>query len=457
MLGNSHIFYLSLLLALFTPATFADSIPPTSPISSFELNNGLKLVVLEDHRVPLAITQMWYQVGSADEGMGETGISHMLEHMAFKGTLGFPGDRASKIVARLGGIENAFTSRDYTVFHLQLAAEHIDTALQIEAERLHTLQFDTDQFTAERQVVLQERQRNVEDNPNALLFEHFYLNAYSTSPYRQPIIGWPADINSWNINDLREWYDQWYTPANAILIVAGDVDPAAIVTRVKQLFGTIPTAPTPKRHRLPEVAMNASRQVDITLPAQLSLMVMGFRAPSLITVDPKQTEDIYALHVLSAVLSSGQGSRLYNELVRTKKIASHVSTSYNPLLREDSLFAWLGQPADGVTLEQLEQEFMAQIKILQTQPMDLAELERIKIRVKADSIYERDQLFGRATELGQTLSLGLDTSYITDFAANINAVTPAMIQSVAQRYLTTDRRTVARRTPLAVHPSEPTL
>lgn len=421
--------------------------PATADLSHFELPNGLQLYVLKDHRAPLAVTQMWYRVGSADEGMGQAGLSHMLEHMAFKGTHRFPGNSASELIARLGGIENAFTSRDYTVYHYQIAAERVATALQIEAERMTSLQFDADQFTAERQVVLEERQRNVEDRPNAVFFEQFFLHAYATSPYRQPIIGWPEDIRSWTITTIEAWYRQWYTPANAILVVAGDVDPNAIHTQVKSLFGTDSKRPAPALTRRSEPKRSISRQFEITLPAQLPFLVMGFRAPSLLSVLPDDQADVYALMVLSAILSEGQSARLHNSLVREQRIASLVGTSFDPLLREDAIFFWFGQPAESSSFSELEAAFRDQIALLQTQPVDPVDLERIKTRVTAMAVYERDTVFERALEIGQLATLGLDLSLIDDFASHIQAVTPEALMRVVQRYLTPDRVTVARLVP----------
>jgi zinc protease len=445
-----------LLLLLCPLISTADS--EITELSHFELSNGLQLYVLEDHRTPLAVTQMWYRVGSADEGVGEAGLSHMLEHMAFKGTSRFPNQKASEMIAQLGGVENAFTSRDYTVFHYQIASEQLSIPLQIEADRMSALQFDPEQFSAERKVVLEERQRNVDNRPNALFFEQFFLHAYLTSPYRHPVIGWPEEIQSWSLEQVQEWYRKWYTPNNAILVVAGDVEPEKVYAEVASLFTDSPsqsalTPPSFKRRKEP--APSGPRQFELALPAQRPLFLFGFQTPSLSTAFSEERSDVDALLLLSAALSEGKSAPLHHRLVREKQIAASVTTGYDPFLRDDALFFWMGEPAQNASLEELEKAFEQEIAQLKNELINPIELESVKTRLNASSIYRRDAIFERAREVGQLATLELDLSLINTLDERIAQITPEALRAAAERYLTPERLTIGRLIPQRESLSKP--
>ena len=424
-------------------AVLADSNTPK--VHSQTLDNGLKVLVLPDERAPVVTQQIWYRAGSMDEPSGATGIAHMYEHMMFKGTENLEPGEFSRMIARLGGQENAFTSRDYTAYFQTLSNEHLETAMQWEADRLANLVFDPDEFQSERDVVKEEWRMRMRDNPNARLSQQLYATAFVNSGYHHPIIGWEPDIDAYSIAGLEQWGEQFYHPNNATLVIVGQVDPDEVFALAEQYYGVIPRGPEIEHNQREEIEQHGIKRVTLELPAQLPRLMMGYKAPSLVTAEESWHAD--ALTVLAGVLSGGSASRFANELVRENKL-SNASAHYTSTARAQTLFTLTAVPRSDQPLDEVEAVLREQIERLKTELVSEQELERIKAQVLADDVYQRDSLFYQGMRLGIYQTAGLDYQTALDSVARIDAVTPEQIRTVAQKYFNDQTLTVAKLKPL---------
>lgn len=419
----------------------------------FTLDNGLELIVQEDHRAPVAAIMVWYRVGSSYEYDGITGVSHALEHMMFKSTKTLGVGEFSAIVAANGGRENAFTSSDFTAYFQQWSAENVSLSFKLEADRMQNLVIDDAEFAKEINVVLEERRLRTDDNPQALASEATRAAAYQTSTYRYPVIGWESDIQNMTGDDLRQWYSRWYGPNNATVVVVGDVDAQAVLALAKEHFGLIKARTIAPPKPRPEVPQRGIKRVSFSSDkARIPFLVMGYKAPVLLqAVADSDIErwEIYALDVLSEALDGDASARLQRNLVRGREVASHVSARYSSAQRITTLFQFSAVPRDGTSLEQLEKAILAEIDELKRVPPTANELERIKTQVVADSIFERDSMQHQAIIIGSLESVGLDWRLNDAYAANIKAVTSEQVRLVAEKYLRPESLTVAHLLPEA--------
>ncbi len=432
----------------------AERVPAADRTHEFVLDNGLKLVVQEDHRAPVAVIQIWYKIGSSYEYDGITGISHALEHMMFKGTKEIGPGRFSQIVAAHGGNENAFTSTDYTAYFQTFSADNVELSFELEADRMRNLLLADAEFKNEIRVVLEERRLRTDDNPQALLGETARAVAYQTSPYRQPVIGWAADVQGMQVEDLRDWYRRWYAPDNATLVVIGDVEPAHIHTLARKHFGPIARQHLDAPRNRPEVPQHGTKTVTLTSnKARVPELYMAYKAPvlnnALATNSQIKQWEIYALDVLSETLDGGPSARLQRRLVRDTGIAARVSADYSSVSRLATLFSFSATPSGEHTLEDLEQAIIEEIKQLQDEPPSVAELDRIKTQVVADRVFERDSMFYQGLIIGTLESVGLDWHLNDEYVDKIKGVTPDQVRAVAAKYLVSDRLTVAKLLPAA--------
>lgn len=413
-------------------------------IQETKLDNGMRVIVKEDHRAPVVVSQVWYKVGSADEPEGLTGISHVLEHMMFKGTKRYGPGEFSRIIAENGGRENAFTSRDYTAYHEQLEKSRLPIALELEADRMHNLLLDEKEFAKEVQVVMEERRMRTEDNPEALVYEQFMATAYPKHPYGQPVIGWMRDLESLTIDDLRRWYARYYTPSNAILVVVGDVNAADVFALAENYFGPIP-ARAAKHDTPPRPEQSQLRETKVRAPAELPYLLLGFHVPNL---TPKTEEEAYALDVLAAVLAGGKSARLPQQLIREQQIAVSADAGYQAVARFPSLLSFDAVPANGRSVSDVRAALLAEAERLKREPISKEELERVKAQVVAEDVYRRDSMFGEATTIGALETVGLSWRLMDEYVARIRAVTPEQVQRVAKKYLVQPNMTVAWLDPL---------
>jgi len=417
----------------------------------FALDNGLKLIVQEDHRAPVAVVQIWYKVGSSSEYDGITGVSHALEHMMFKGTEKIQPGKFSEIVSAKGGSENAFTSSDYTAYFQTWAAENVGLSFELEADRMRNLLLSEAEFKNEIRVVLEERRLRTDDNPQALLGETARAVAFQTSPYRQPVIGWAADLQGMEVADLKTWYERWYAPDNATIVVVGDVDPLAMHALAIKHFGALARQNVKPMRARPEVPQQGTKSVTVKSDkTHVPHLYMGYKTPVLNSVaansDVEEWE-IYALDVLSETLDGGPSARLPRRLVRESRIAANVSVNYSSASRLASLFSFSAVPAGEHSLEELSQAIVEEITQLQKEPPSVAELERIKTQVVADRIYERDSMFYQGLIIGTLESVGLGWQLSDEYVEKIRGVTPEQVRKVAAKYLVPERLTIAKLLP----------
>jgi zinc protease len=414
------------------------------------LPNGLRVIVKEDHRSPVVVSQIWYKVGSQDEPKGITGISHALEHMMFKGTAKHGPNEFSRIIAENGGRENAFTSYDYTSYFQQLEKSRLPIAFELEADRMQNLTLAKDEFSKEIQVVMEERRLRTDDQPEALVAEKFMATAYRVHPYRHPVIGWMPDLKAMTIKELRDWYHRWYTPSNAILVVAGDVKPKEVFALAEKYFGPIPARPVERTREPVEPKQTEERRVRVSVPAEVPYILMGFHTPALTSTGHGDVAgwEPYALTVLGGVLDGGQAARFERELVREKKIASSISVDYTAISRSPNMFLIDATPTRGHQTGELEQAILAQIERIKREPVTAEELRRVKAQVVASNVYSQDSVFYQAMRIGQMASVGLDWRMLDDYVKKLNAVTAEQVQTVARKYLVDTNLTVAVLDPL---------
>jgi zinc protease len=438
---------------LFTILLFSIGHVYAGQVHEYQLNNGLKVLVKEDHRAPVAVSQVWYKVGSSYEPRGITGISHALEHMMFRGSLHYGPGEFSRIIADNGGEQNAFTSYDYTAYYELLDADKLPIAFQLEADRMHNLLLREQDFKNEIQVVMEERRMRTDDNPQALTYERFMAAAHVANPYHHPTVGWMSDLQDMKIQDLRDWYHQWYAPNNAILVVVGDVDPEKIHQLAEKYFGGLKPRQLPLLKPSPEINAPGKRVITVAAPAKLPWVIMGYNTPVL--KNYPQSSDIYALLVLSGILAQGDSARLQKDLVRGQRIAASADSDYDPYARLDNLLTLSGTPAEGHTIKDLYAALQAEVKKLQESLVTPQELERVKAQVIANKVFQEDSISYQANEMGSLVAIGLPWQEADNYVKRIQAVTPQQIQAVARKYLIPQRLTVAILKPLPIPANTP--
>ncbi|MFW6191469.1 MAG: M16 family metallopeptidase, partial [Thiohalospira sp.] len=395
---------LAALLAVLPAAALAE-------VHTAELDNGMTVLVETDRRAPTVVSQVWYGVGSSYEPGGITGVSHILEHMMFKGTEEVGPGEFSRIIKRLGGRENAFTGRDFTAYFEQLSADELDRALKLEADRMVNLRLNADEFDSERDVVMEERRMRVEDQPGAKLREAFNAAAWHASPYGQPIIGWMDDLEHMALDDLQGWYERFYSPANATLVVVGDVEPEAVFDAARRHFGDIEGGeePTLKPRREPE--QTGPREVVVRVPARVPQVRLGYKVPALNTAE--EAADAYALEVAAGLLADGDSARLPRRLVRGEEIATSASASYGLYDRRDTLFTLSGTPGGETEPRELVTALREEARALSEGEIDANELERVKAQVVASEVFQRDSQFYKAMRRGLTETVGLGVGQVS--------------------------------------------
>ena len=451
---------LLLIAVVFLPwlalAKEAPSQPSDTPPSVYEYNlkNGLKVLIKQDKRAPIAVVQLWYRVGTSYEHEGITGLSHALEHMMFKGTKTHKSGQFEVILSENGARNNAFTSQDYTAYYEVLAKDRIEVALELESDRMQHLILDPKEFEKEIEVVKEERRMRTDDNPTSSMREQFNAVAFLNSPYRSPVIGWMVDLETMRLEDLRKWYKKWYAPNNATLVIVGDVEPEKIKVLVDKYFSKIPKSELPAEKLRTEVKQFGERYLKVKLPAKVPSLRMGFKAPGMIdaikTVKGKQKVEKwepYALEVLATILDGGSSARLAKNLVRGQEIAVGVGAGYYGFGRLSDLFVLSGTPAKGTTVMQLKKALLKEIQVLKEAPVTKDELKRVKAQVIASEVYERDSIEHIASLLGSLESTGLGYQVMDEYVPQVLAVTAEQIQMVAKKYLINDHLTVAELIP----------
>ncbi|MDD3355232.1 pitrilysin family protein [Zoogloea sp.] len=414
------------------------------------LPNGMKLIVKEDRRAPSVVHMVWYKAGAMDEVDGTSGVAHLLEHMMFKGTRKVGPGEFNKRVAAAGGRDNAFTSHDYTAYFQQVPREALPRMMALEADRMVNLQVTEEGFRKEIEVVKEERRLRTDDKPRSLVIEQLMASAFQAHPYRRPIIGWMNDLDNMTAQDAREWYQRWYAPNNATLVVVGDVDHKAVFREASATYGRLKARPLPVRKPLAEPEQSGPRRAVVKAPAELPYLALAWRVPTLREV--RADSDYYALQVLAAVLDGYDGARLAKNIVRGSKVAVTAGAGYDGTARGESLFYLDGAPAAGRSPAEVEAALKAEVRRIQEEGVSEDELRRVKTQAVAGQVYKRDSLMGQAMEIGMAEMVGLSWKDDALMLERIRAVTPAQVQAVARKYLRDETLTVAQLDPLPVDP-----
>ncbi len=438
------------ILAAFAPGSRTMAAGVFNP-DTFTLDNGLEVVVLQNHRAPVVTHMVWYKVGAADEPPGRSGIAHFLEHLMFKGTKTRAAGEFSEIISRHGGRENAFTSHDYTAYFQTIAKEHLPQMMELEADRMVNLVITEGEVLPEREVVLEERRSRTDNNPAAILREQVNATAYLNHPYRRPIIGWEHEVRALTVDDIRAFHRRWYAPNNAILVVAGDVIPEEVRVLAERYYGPIPTGPVPQRARPQEPPQRAARQVVYRDPrVRQSTWSRSYLAPSYVRGD---TVHAYPLEILSEILGRGATSRLYRSLVVEQGIAVSAGVWYSPNNRGPSRFGFYASPRPGVDQTTLKTGVEGQIAALLENGVTVEEVARAKSRLRADLVYARDSLRAGARALGSALAAGRTVADVESWPDRIDAVTVEQVNAAARAVFRADSSVTAQLLPPADGPN----
>ncbi|MDO5650901.1 MAG: pitrilysin family protein [Moraxella sp.] len=422
------------------PAYNAQVISTNNTLTEYTLDNGLKVVLKQDKRAPLVMTQIWYNVGSSDEKIGKGGLAHFLEHMMFKDAKGLTADDYHRLIAHFGGSKNAFTSYDYTAYYEMLPANQYPVALQIEANRMDNLILRPEEVATEKQVIQEERRQRIDSNPMAQAFEEFNAIALPNSPKGLSVIGSMAEIENLDFDDLSHWYDVWYSPNNATLVMVGDFDVATAKEWIDKYFGKLPTKTLPARPNLRQSSHRGynlqTRNID---GVQVPSLIMAFNVPSLTTATGNEA---YALSLMNDVLDGGLSARFEQSLVREQNLLSSVSARYDIYSKGDGLFIITATPHSGVSLETAEQAIIKEIDHAINGTILDSELQRAQTNLTASLVFSNDSIANQAQILGMLNSIGLDSSTLDRLPNELAKVSVPAIQSTAKHYLTKDNLTV---------------
>ncbi|WP_306882748.1 M16 family metallopeptidase [Variovorax boronicumulans] len=431
-----------------TPASTSAATAAAPGPQQFTLANGMTLIVQSDRRAPTAVQMVWVRVGSMDEVDGTSGVAHALEHMMFKGTKDIKPGEFSRRVAQLGGQENAFTTRDYTGYYQQIPVGSLEQVMKLESDRFANNQWPDDEFKREIEVVKEERRLRTEDQPRALLGEQQNAAVFMASPYHRPVVGWMSDLDAMTPDDAREFHKRWYVPANAVLVVAGDVDVAKVRALAEKYYGVIPSRAVPARKPRIEPVQRGIRRLEFKAPAEQAYVSLAYRVPQLANIDDTNS-DSWALVVLSAVLDGYAGARLDRALTQGPDRVADSAGAYSGFIgRGPQLFVLDGVPSHGKSAEVVEAALRAQVARIAKDGVGEAELARVKTQWVASETYKRDSVMAQARELGSNWIQGLPLDASERIVARLQAVTAAQVQAVAAKYFGDDQLTVATLRPL---------
>ena len=434
------IFFVFFLLSLFFAVSTSEAGLKDQVFETL-LSNGLKVILLENPKAPLVTFQVWYRVGSRNEAWEKTGLSHMLEHMMFKGTEQIGPEEFSRIIQENGGNNNAFTSRDYTAYYETLSSDRIQVAMDLESDRMQKLLLKEEDFRTERMVVMEERRLRTEDNPISSLHEQLEAVAFQVQPYHWPIIGWMEDLGRLTLEDLKAYYRTYYNPVNAFLVVVGDFKKEELLPKIEKSFGSIPRGAKPEQQKALDPPQIGERRVSVKKEAQLPYLAMGYRVPNL------QEPDGYVLEVIATLLSEGKSSRLHLSLVREKRLAFSADADYSLLSKDPSLFYLAANPLPGKEVAEVEKALDQEVERLQKEQVGEKELEKTKNQLEASFIFAQDSLFYQAMLLARYEN-ALGWKSLDDYLPSIRRVSPEDIQRVSKRYLVPENRTVGVLIPL---------
>ncbi|MBL0318852.1 MAG: insulinase family protein [Alphaproteobacteria bacterium] len=396
----------------------------------FTLANGMQVVVIPNHRVPVVTHMVWYKVGAKDEEVGKSGIAHFLEHLMFKGTEKLKPGEFSSIIAKNGGNDNAFTSQDFTAYFQTISKDKLLLVMGLEAERMTKLKLSDDEIKKEREVVLEERRTRTENEPSAMLMEQMKAALYQNHPYGRPIIGWSHEIKQLSPSEIQSFYHLHYAPNKAILVVSGDITAEELRPLAEATYGKVPAAKPNVAKNITEPPHIAPIHVTYTdEKVKQAEYMMYFLAPGQRSVGK---ENAYALTVLAHILGGGETSRLYQSLVVNQKVAASASVFYDDVSTFDTVFGMYVIPHPETSLAELEKALRKQLDLIVDKGVTSEELERAKTVIRAQSIYDRDSSKGMAFAFGEAMVVGLSPDYVETLPDKMNAVTAKQVQDAAR-------------------------
>ncbi len=424
---------IALAFALFATASAAEE------VTTYTLDNGMDVVVIEDHRAPVVVHMVWYKVGSADEPVGASGVAHYLEHLLFKGTDTLAPGEFSATVAANGGSDNAFTSYDYTAYFQRVAADRLPLMMQMEADRMNNLRISAEDIETERMVVLEERNQRTENSPGALAQEQFRAALYQNHRYGVPIIGWKHEMEQLSLQDALDFYDLYYSPNNAILVVAGDVEPDEVKALAEEYYGVIPAEPDlPERVRPEEPPQRAERRITYVDPrVSQPYLTRSYLAPER---DPGAQEEAAALVYLAELLGGSSFTSVFGKALQFEtQTVVYSNAGYSGNALDDTSFGVTVVPVPGVILSEAEAAMDQVIADFMANPIDPADMDRIRSQLRASEIYAKDNVQGLARRYGAALSQSLTVADVQAWPDILQAVTEADIKAVAEKVLNRDQ------------------
>ena len=412
------------------------------PINEFTLDNGLKVLIVEDHKAPTATFQVWYKVGSRNEKTGKTGLSHLLEHMMFKGTKNHGPKTFAQTIQRAGGTDNAFTSKDYTGYFELLASDRINLPIELEADRMQNLILTKESVLSERDVVMEERRMRYEDDPQNFVMEEVFAAAFKNHSYRWPVIGWMSDLKTLNPDDLINHYKTYYAPNNAVIIVVGDVNQQEIMEKIRAAFGSIPAGPSLTEVTAEEDEQKGERRIYVKKEAELPYVLSVYKVPNI------THEDGFALDVLGSILSDGKSSRLYRSLVYEKQIAISAWAGYEGLYKDPFLFFSGATAGQGKKIEDVENAMLGEIEKIKNEFPSAQEVQKAKNQVEASFIMQQDSIYMQARTIG-SFEMTVGWRFIDRYLDGIRKVTAEDVSRAAKKYLIDEKKTTGILIPLA--------
>jgi zinc protease len=410
-------------------------------VKEFNLDNGLKVLIVEDHKAPTATFQVWYRVGAVNENTGKTGLSHLLEHMMFKGTSKYGPKTFSQTIQRAGGIDNAYTTEEYTVYFDSLASDRMGLPVELEADRMQHLNLTPRAVLSERDVVMEERRLRYEDEPRNLIYETVKAAAFSNHPYRWPVIGWMSDLKTLNPEDLIAHYRTYYAPNNAVVVVVGDMNPGEMLSKIKDSFGKIPRGPALSERGVKEDIQHGEKRVYVKKEAALPYILCAFKVPNI------TNKDGYALEVLGTILSEGKSSRLYHSLVYEKGLAISAWAEYEGFYKDPFLFLAGATAAKGRKPEEVEKALLEEMEKIKKAPPSEHEVRKAKNQIEASFIMGQDSFNTQAATIGRFEMTG-GWRLMEKYLDGIGKVSPEDVRAVAVKYLVDDRKTTGVLIPL---------
>jgi len=437
MKKNGKSAMIALLLLFLASQVYGQELKVTEKV----LNNGLKVLLKEDHKSPVVTFQIWYRVGARNEQLGKNGMSHLLEHMMFKGAKKYGPKQFSQMVQKNGGNDNAFTSKDYTAYFENFAADRLELAMDLESDRMQNLLLDPKDFLSERDVVTEERRMRTEDDPTQMMVEQMMATAFAAHPYQWPVIGWMSDIRNITRDDLLKHYRTYYAPNNATIVIVGDFDGKNALALVEKYFGFIPKGPDVPTVGAIEPKQLGEKRVVVKQEAELPALFAGYKTPTL------QSPDAHALNVLQAILSSGKSSRLYRSLVYEKQLALYAGGDYDDVSADPNLFYVYAGVMPGKSPDEVEKALYAEIDRLKNEPVSDDELQKAKNQIEAGFIMSQDSIFYQAMLLGQYETVA-NWKFLEKYVQGVRAVTKEDVQRVAKTYFVEDSRTVGILVPI---------